>query len=136
MNLFQISEKIDDTKADISYYKKEIERLKIYTDVGAINPAKIMQKSGTYTREDAILELTQMDMYLDEALNKLNNLTKLRDIKYDNYKKHNDYDRQIYVEKKLFKWSNAKISARHSGISKSQIYRIVDKIEQREKKGN
>ena len=54
------------------------------------------------------------------------------------YKNANDYDKQIYMEKKLFKWSNAKISANHNGIGKSQIYRIVEKIEDRkvgEKRG-
>ena len=79
-----------------------------------------------------------LSIYLDDAIRKLDNLTKLKDKKYSIYKNANDYDKQIYIEKKLFKWSNAKISANHNGIGKSQIYRIVEKIEDRkvgEKRG-
>ena len=47
------------------------------------------------------------------------------------FKEVNDYDKQIYMEKKLLKWNNSKISSRHNGISRMQISRIIRKIEKK-----
>lgn len=55
---------------------------------------------------------------IDESLNSL----------YKIFNEYKDRDKQIYIEKKLYKWSNAKISVKHDGISKSQINRIVKEI--------
>lgn len=74
-----------------------------------------------------------MGIDLDDAIAKLDNLKKLRDKKYTIYSESNDYDKQIYMEKKLLKWSNNKISLKHNGIGKSQIYRIIEKIEEKSK---
>ncbi len=130
MNLFELSELKNDLEYDINYYKKEKERLEIRLDVGAThyNKDKVSNSAGI-SREDVLLELTQISIDLDSAIEKLDNINVLINKKYNNYKSHNSYDKQIYTEKKLFKWSNDKISARHHGIGKSQIYNIVNKIE-------
>ena len=130
MDLFELSELKNDLEYDINYYKKEKQRLEIRLDVGAtkFDKDKISGSVGV-SREDVLLELTQISIYLDSAIKKLDNIKNLVNDKYNNYKVHNNYDKQIYTEKKLFKWSNDKISARHHGVSKSQIYRIVEKIE-------
>ena len=80
-----------------------------------------------------MLQYIQMGKELDSAIEKLDNLKKLRDKKYNIFKETNDYHRQIYTEKKLLKWSNSKISARHNGLGKSQIYNICNKIEGKKK---
>lgn len=131
MNLYELKEEKDDIEADIRYYEKEIERLEAQVGVGATDYSKELvdgsiSANGT---EEALLELTQMTMYLDDAIKKLNNITSLVNDKYNIYKKYNDYDKQIYTEKKLFRWKNAKISAKHNGISRMHINRIVNKIE-------
>lgn len=136
MQLFDLKEEIEDVNSNIDYYKDEIERLETKVGVKASNISAEIVKGGISDKTDALLELIQMTMYLDEAIAKLDNLTRLKDKKYNIYKEANDYDKQIYMEKKLFKWSNAKISARHNGISKSQIYNIINKIEKVEKSGN
>lgn len=130
MDLFELSELKNDLEYDINYYKKEKQRLEIRLDVGAtkFDKDKISGCVGV-SREDVLLELTQISIDLDSAIKKLDNIKNLVNDKYNNYKVHNNYDKQIYTEKKLFKWSNDKISARHHGVSKSQIYRIVEKIE-------
>ena len=138
MELFELKENIAEVMADKEYYENEVERLEAKVGVKASDSSKELIKGGKGDRERALLELTQMSIYLDDAIRKLDNLTKLKDKKYSIYKNANDYDKQIYMEKKLFKWSNAKISANHNGIGKSQIYRIVEKIEDRkvgEKRG-
>lgn len=138
MELFELKESIAEVMADKEYYENEVERLEAKVGVKASDSSKELIKGGKGDRERALLELTQMSIYLDDAIRKLDNLTKLKDKKYSIYKNANDYDKQIYMEKKLFKWSNAKISANHNGIGKSQIYRIVEKIEDRkvgEKRG-
>ena len=134
MQLFDLKEEIEDVNSNIEYYKSEIERLETKVGVKASNISTEIVKGGISDKTDALLELIQMTMYLDEAIAKLDNLTRLKDKKYNIYKEANDYDKQIYMEKKLFKWSNAKISARHNGIGKSQIYRIIKKIENGKKR--
>ena len=138
MNLFELKEEKEDTEANIRYYKREIERLETRVGVGATDYSKELVKSSIIGggTEEALLELTQMSMYLDDAIKKLDNITSLVNDKYNNYQKFNDYDKQIYTEKRLFKWSNAKISSRHNGIGKSQIYNICNKFEEVEKSGN
>ncbi len=135
MNLFELKEEKEDIEADIRYYRRELERLEPKVGVGAIDYSKEMVKSSGNNTDEVLIEYTQMSMYLDEAIKKYDNITSLVNDKYNNFKKHNDYDKQIYTEKKLFKWSNAKISARHKGIGKSSIYRICDEIENVGKNG-
>lgn len=130
MNLFELREEKEDTEADIRYYKNEIERLETRVGVGSTDYSKESSKTTAIcSQENALLELTQMSLYLDDAINKLKNITSLISEKYNIYRKHNDYDKQIYTEKKLFKWSNAKISAKHGGMSRWTIKRIVERIE-------
>lgn len=129
MNLFELKEEKEDTEADIRYYKRELERLETRVGVGATDYSKEMVKSSSNSTDEALIEYAQMSMYLDDAIKKLDNITSLVNDKYNNFKKHNDYDKQIYTEKKLFKWSNTKISARHGRISRTQIWNIVNKIE-------
>lgn len=132
MDLFELSELKNDLEYDINYYKSEKRRLETRLDVGAtkFDKDKISGSVGV-SREDVLLELAQISIDLDSAIEKLDNINVLINKKYNNYKSHNSYDKQIYTEKKLLKWSNDKISARHHGVSKSQIYRIVEKIEKK-----
>lgn len=132
MELFDLKEKIEEVNSNIEYYKDEIERLETKVGVKASNISVEISKGGIVDRTDTLLELIQMSKNLDDAVAKLNNLTRLKDKKYNIYKMANDYDKQIYMEKKLFKWSNAKISARH-GISRTQIWNIVKKVEKNKK---
>ncbi len=134
MELFELKEQIEDTNIDIEYYKREIERLETKVGIRASDPSKEIVKGGRFSREDALLQLAQISSYLDDALKRLSNLNSAKDKKYELYRKANDYDRQIYIEKRLFKWSNAKISARHCGISKRTINRIVKRIEEKRNK--
>ena len=135
MELYELKEKQEDTEADIRYYSRELIRLRTKVGPGAIDYSKEMVQSTPRSNDEAFAELAQISMDLDEAIKKLDNIKNLANEKYNIYKNYNDYDKQIYTEKKLFKWSNAKISARHNGIGKSQIYRIIEKIEQMGKKG-
>lgn len=135
MNLFELKEEIEDTQSDIDYYKDEVLRLQVKTGVKATDCTKeIINSSTLNSKEEALLELAQMSMDLDDAIKKMDNLNRLKNKKYNIFKKHNDYDKQIYTEKRLLKWSNAKISSRHNGISKWSINRICDKIELRRNK--
>jgi len=135
MELFELREQKEDIESDVRYYRREVERLRTKLEPKAINYTKDRVQSSPRGTEDALIELAQISLYLDDAIKKLDNINSLVNDKYNNFQKHNDYDKQIYVEKKLHKWSNARISAKHNGIGKSQIYRIVDKIESMGKKG-
>ena len=135
MELYELREKKEDLDADIRYYSRELLRLRLKVEPGATDYSKDMVQSSPRSNDEALAELAQISLDLDNAIKKLENINSLASDKYNIYKKFNDYDKQIYAEKKLFKWSNAKISARHNGLSKSQIYRIVDKVENMGKKG-
>ena len=138
MNLFELKEEKENTESDIRYYKREIERLKIKIGIKSTDYSKVLTDSSRIigSTEDAIIELTQMDKDLEDALQKLDNIISLVNDKYNNYQKFNDYDKQIYTEKRLFRWKNSKISSKHNGIGKSQIYNICNKFEEVEKSGN
>ena len=129
MELYELKEKIEDTQNDIEYYKGERERLETKLLPSAINIKPVNVQGGIHDRDRVLLEYAELGMLLDEAISKLDNLTRLRDKKYSTFKNNNSYDKQIYIEKKLFKWKDDKISTRHNGISRSQIFRICKKIE-------
>ncbi len=129
MELFELKEQIEDTNIDIEYYKREIERLETKVGIKASDPSKEIVKGGRFSREDALIQLAQISSYLDDALKRLSNLNTAKDKKYELYRKANDYDKQIYIEKRLFKWSNAKISAKHNNLSRTQIWNIINKFE-------
>lgn len=137
MNLFELQEKKEDIASDIRYYRREIERLETKTGVKAVDCSQLRVDGSRplNSREEALLELTQMSIDLDDAMKKWDSIKILVNEKYANFKTHNSYDRQIYIEKKLFKWKNKKISLKHNGLSTSQIYNIVNKVEEVEKSG-
>lgn len=136
MNLFELKEEIEDTQSNIDFYREEKIRLESKVGIHSTRYDKEITSGGKLgTREEALLELTQTEIYLDDAIKKLDNLIRLRDKKYNIFINSNDYDKQIYTEKKMLKWSNSKISARHNGLGKSSIYRIVEKIESMGKSG-
>ena len=100
MNLFELKEKKEDVKSDIKYYKNEIERLEAKVGLQAVQIKDIIiSNNPRNNRENALLDLAQMIADLDEAQKKLDNLNNLANDKFNNFKEHNDYDRQIYVEK-------------------------------------
>ena len=131
MELFELKREISSTEADIEYFEEERDRL--YTKIlpKASDPTKEIVKGGISDKEYVMLQYTQIGIELDNAIAKLDNLRKLRDKKYNIFKEANEYDKQIYIEKKLLKWSNAKISVKHNGINRMQISRIIKKIEQK-----
>lgn len=135
MELYELKEEQEETESDIRYYNRELTRLRSKVGPGAVDYSKEMVQSTPRSNDEAFAELAQTSMDLDEAIKKLENIKQLANEKYNIYKNFNDYDKQIYTEKRLFKWPNAKISARHNGIGKSQIYRIIEKIENMGKKG-
>ena len=137
MNLFELKEKKEDVKSDIKYYENEIERLESKLGLQSVQMKDIIVDGNPKNkREDVLIELAQMIDDLEEAKKKLDGLNELTNDKFNNFKEHNDYDKQIYIEKKLFKWSNAKISARHGGITKRTINRIVKKVEENKYRKN
>lgn len=67
----------------------------------------------------------------EEIKNESNNLQFLNnqlDHLYSVLKKFNKRDQQIYIEKCIYGWSNDKISANHYGMNRSNIWKIVDRI--------
>ena len=77
---------------------------------------------------DILSKISEMEDDVTYCEAKLEQNFKEIDRLYQIFKECNDRDKQIYVEKKLYNWCNAKISVNHGGISKSQINKIIKKI--------
>lgn len=74
--------------------------------------------------------IEKLDKEKEKELERLDFLNKELDRLYNKLKEFNDRDQQIYIEKKIYKWSNDKISAHHYALTRQQIHNIVSKIEE------
>ena len=98
--------------------------------IKAINCSKVMIQSSPRpnTMIDTISEIDFAERELKLVEKELEvidvNINKL----YQVLNEYNDRDQQIYIEKKLWNWSNARISTKHEGISKWTINRIIKKV--------
>lgn len=79
--------------------------------------------------DETEIDINYHEKELIRLKQKEKDLKSQRDSKYSKYKEVNNFDKQIYTEKKLLKWSDNKISAKHNGMSRTQIWNIVNKIE-------
>jgi len=78
---------------------------------------------------EVITKISEMERELEQAITELEQNRKEIDRLYQIFKEYKERDKQIYIEKRLYKWSNEKISVQHGGISRMQINRIIKKIE-------
>lgn len=112
---------------------KKLEQIKLYRsrlDISATDYQKpVVQASHERNAElDIFHKISKLEkdvkfldseiIVVDRSINRL----------YEIFKEYRDEDKQIYIEKKLYKWSNAKISVKHGGISKRYINKIVQKV--------
>lgn len=74
--------------------------------------------------------IENLDYEKKKELEKLEFLNKKIDQIYEKLKEFNQRDQQIYIEKKLYGWSNDKISAHHYALTRQQIHNIVSKVEE------
>lgn len=105
----------------------ETERNKL--DLHGTSYDRIVVDSGL--RDDQLIDIlskiTDMEEDLVSVEKELDNVKKEIDDYYDVYKGLNDRDTQIYIERKLYRWSVVKIAMRHQ-ISESRVYQILNEF--------
>lgn len=116
---------------EINSKKRRVEERRTALEPGAIDYSKtVVQSTPSNGRQlDAIAFIVEMERDIEYAQRELDNINKdINDI-YNAMKNLNDEDSQIYIEKTIYNWSNAKISVKHGGISKWTINRKIKEIE-------
>lgn len=138
MDLFKLKREKAELEASISSTKERIELARSRLDFKAIDYSKPVVQSSPHKdpMSDIVGTIAEMEQYLDYSIKLLKQNEEDIDKFYKIAKQFKDRDKQIYIEKNFYKWSNAKISIKHDGLGKSQIYRILKKFNNRGKKGN
>ena len=129
MEIFELEKNRDKKIAEKKSLVNKIYGLKLKLELHAndFNEDKVL--SHVKNKELSVLgQIEEMEKDLEIIDNELNGIDEDINSLYQIFKKYRDEEQQIYTEKKLYKWSNAKISAKHGGISKRYINKIVKKI--------
>lgn len=129
LELFELEKEL---KLKISSKNNKLELLYLYisklelhvtdlSQIRVISSPKDPQKIELYEKAIKYLnEIEQLDKEIKILEKELTNQKKI-------FEEYNDRDKQIYIEKKLYKYNNAKISYRYN-LGKRQINKIVKKI--------
>ena len=130
MELFELEKEKKILESKIVSKKERIELERTKLDVQAIDLTKVAVQSShsNNTNLDVIAKITEMEKDLEYLEKLLEQNSKEVSRLYNIYDHFDERDKQIYIEKKLYKWSNSKISVKHGGISFRQIQRIIEKI--------
>lgn len=135
MELYELEKEKKLLEANVTSLKERITLERNALEGSAMDYSKEMgQTTSNDKMTSVIAKIVEMEKDLEYAISKLDQNKRDVDRQYSIYKEYNDRDKQIYIEKKLLKWSNAKISIRHEGMSKRQINRIVKKVKEKFKK--
>lgn len=131
-NLILLEQDIKDLELGIKELKKEINSILIKVPPSTIKEILI---SSSNINDDSILlkyVCLKTDLAVKEKL--LVDLKNTINFYYILYKKSKNEDEMIFIEKRIRKYSNAKISVLHGGISRSTIHRKVLKVEKEMRK--
>ena len=130
MDLYDLEKekKILESKIQSKKERIEIERTKL--EPKATDYTKVMVQSGHKkdSMTDVIAIIVEMEQDIEYLETRLKQNEKEVNRLYNIYNQYKERDKQIYIEKKLLGWSNAKISVRHEGISRQYINKIIKKI--------
>lgn len=129
-DLFELEKEKALKDAKISSLKRRIELLEIKQEPGGVDYSKERVQSSHLndSQLEIIAKIVEMEKDIAFIQKELEVVNKDINEQYQIFKKFNDEEQQIYIEKRIFKWSNAKISVKHNGISKRQINRVISKI--------
>lgn len=130
MDLIKLKEKKELLDSDIKSYRRQIALKRKSLEPRAVDTTKVIVDGNPprKTIDDVMHQILEMEKNINHCKEELDILQAEINEKVEIYKKYNDRDKMIYIDKKLKGYSNAKISYRHK-ISKRQINRIIKKIE-------
>lgn len=130
MELFELKEAIEETEADKRSWERKIQRCREELEPKAVDITKEKVAGGGAGRtiEDVMNTLINAERMAQRCINELEEYYQEVREKEEIYQKYNDRDKQIYVDKKLYKLNNAKMEIKY-GLDRSVMNKICKKIE-------
>lgn len=131
-NLVLLEQDYKEVEKDILELSDDI--LKYETKLGVGSPGfNDMIKSSTRVNSTDIILTKYVSAKIkhDVKTKKKEKLKNQINFYYELYKQSNNEDEMIYIEKRIKKYSNAKISALHNGIDRTTIYRKVKEVSEK-----
>lgn len=130
MELFELKEAIEETEADKRSWERKVQRCREELEPKAVDITKEKVAGGGAGRtiEDVMNTLINAERMAQRCKNILDDYYQEVREKEEVYQKYNDRDKQIYVDKKLYKLNNAQMEVKY-GIERSVMNKICKKIE-------
>lgn len=131
MDIFELEkeQKILEMRIFSKKERIELERSRLGSKAIDYNKPSVQSSLHKDSMLDVFAKISEMEDDIEYCTAKLQQNRKEVDRLYQIFKEYKERDKLIYVEKKLYKWSNDKISVQHGGITKRQINKIMKKIE-------
>lgn len=130
MTIFELKEKIEETKSDIKSLEREIKRNRESLEPRAtdISKEKVSGGGNGRTIDDVMSTILEAEKCIQRCKNKLEDYyVEVRE-KEEIFNKYNDKDKQLYIDKKIYKLNNAQLEVKY-GKSKWSLNRKIAKIE-------
>lgn len=130
MTIFELKEKIEETKSDIKSLEREIKRNRESLEPRATDVSKEKVSGGGNGRtiDDVMSIILEAEKCIQRCKNKLEDYyVEVRE-KEEIFNKYNDKDKQLYIDKKIYKLNNAQLEVKY-GKSKWSLNRKIAKIE-------
>ncbi len=131
-NLVLLEQDYKEEEKDILKLSDEILECETKLGVGSSGFSEIISSPTRKNTTDIILsKYISAKIKHDVKIKKMERLKNQINFYYELYKQSNNEDEMIYIEKKIKKYSNAKVSVLHGGIDTSTINRKVKKVEEK-----
>ena len=134
MTIFELKEKIEETKSDIKSLEREIKRNRESLEPRATEKKKKKVSGGGNGRtiDDVMSIILEAEKCIQRCQNKLDDYyIEVRE-KEEIFNKYNDKDKQLYIDKKIYKLNNAQLEIKY-GIGKRGINKKISKMEKNSK---
>jgi hypothetical protein len=129
MELFELKEVIEETEADRRSWERKVQRYREELEPKAVDITKEKVSGGGIgkTIDDVMHLIIEAEKGVQRCKNLLEDYYQEVREKEEIYQKYNDRDKQIYIDKMLYKLNTAQMEIKY-GLSKRQVNRIIKKI--------
>ncbi len=127
MTIFELKEKIEETKSDIKSLEREIKRNREVLEPRNTN--KVTNKKDTNI---AVLSILKAEKNIQRCKNKLDDYYEEVREKEHIFNNFSEKDKQLYIDKKIYKLNNAQLEIKY-GVGKRAINKKISKMEKTSK---
>lgn len=136
MELFELKEEIEITKTNIKSSNRKIQRLREELEPKAMDTSKERvdgSRTGK-TIEDIMHQIIEMEKKVQRSKNLLDDYYQEVREKEAIYQQYKDRDKQLYIDKKLYKLNNTQLDLKYPDIGKRRRNEICRKMEEKMRK--